>query len=85
MEGPFTYYSENSPKGRDLGRTAQGDSFLVKSSNGQYAMFFETDGVQVNGMHVGMASAFNVWSRRALPWMPKGAIYAPSCEEVTGP
>ena len=44
-------------------------------------MFFETDGVQVNAMHVRKASAFKVWSFKGIPWMPEGAIYGKRAEK----
>jgi hypothetical protein len=57
-------------------------SFLLKSPDGDLAIFFETDGVQVNGMHIGKASVFKVRTFQAVPGMPGGALYTETCDEL---
>ncbi len=84
QEGPWTAYGANTELARDPGRTGAGHAFLLKSPGRNLAMLFETDGVQVNVMHVGVAKYFKVSTLKGASWMPEGAIYAVKCEELMG-
>jgi hypothetical protein len=71
--------SVNTQNGRDPDRTGQGHAFLIKSTDGMRPMLLETDGVQVNAMHVGRTELFPT-SKVDVD----GSFWVISCEGLRG-
>ena len=73
-ETPVSQFSVNTLGARDPGR---GHAFLITSNDHKRAIEIETDGVQVNSMHVGMLEDFPLDK-------VDGVIWVIPCEALTG-
>jgi uncharacterized protein len=71
--GKWSAFSAHTALTIEAGREGGGHAFLVKSPDGSLAMLIETDGVQVNAIHVGITEDF---------WSSDGEIYAATCETI---
>jgi len=74
--GKWSIYGAYTSHARDPGRTGEGHAFLLMSPDRKLAILFETDGVQVNGIHVGLSGDFMM--------SPDGEIFAQTCDFIIG-